>query len=766
MPRNYIRKKPELAPITEQQISKAKTLIAKGKSKRAAASAIGISESCLRKRLKLNTAATSMGRFKPTFNDDQEAEFAMHCKQMDERYFGLTITDLRRLAFEYASANNIENRFDKSAKMAGRDWVECFLKRHPQLVLRQSAATSLARAMGFNKIQVDKFYKNLKDVYLKYNFQPSRIYNVDETGISTVPKKMPKVVTTKGKKVVAKIVSAERGITVTAICCMNASGHYIPPAFIYPRKRPRDDLLDGGPSESICMVSDSGFVNTELFVNWLHHFKYFARPSQEDPVLLILDNHSSHISLEAVKYARSSNIVMLTLPPHGSHKLQPLDRCLYSPLKTKYSIECDKFMSQHPGRGITQYQVARLFNEAYKKVATMGNAESGFRVTGIFPYDDDLFDESDFAPSFVTDQMPQGMETDEINQEPLAVNQPQTQNVDSAIVQPSRSQWVMVVNQPGNDERQALNVDTEVAGPSHIQRPEVVNQPTTNESQTVNANNLIAEQNVGLHDPVEAVNQPSIAAITYNVSSAAEQIIDISSHDIREEDATPSPSIIDAIQNYIANNSSIENLQDNFIFENDHSPHQVNLVQHNEQSNRSLNNTAEGPSIVGSSPLSSIENICSASQIFTRQVDTDYVSVAQISPLPRMKNKRRGGGRVAMKSQVITDSPFKQQLEEKKKQEEEKKSRSKKKIPKLALNSPTNKKALTAKGKKKGLPAKGRQKPSTSTAKEDDYICPLCQEKYTDPPTEEWIKCMACEEWWHEQCTSYERGVFVCDNCK
>lgn len=760
MPRNYIRKKPELAPITEQQISKAKTLIANGKSKRAAASAIGISESCLRKRLKLNTAATSMGRFKPTFNYDQEAEFAMHCKQMDERYFGLTITDLRRLAFEYASANNIENRFDKSAKMAGRDWVECFLKRHPQLVLRQSAATSLARAMGFNKIQVDKFYKNLKDLYLKYNFQPSRIYNVDETGISTVPKKMPKVVTTKGKKVVAKIVSAERGITVTAICCMNASGHYIPPAFIYPRKRPRDDLLDGGPSESICMVSDSGFVNTELFVNWLHHFKYFARPSQEDPVLLILDNHSSHISLEAVKYARSSNIVMLTLPPHGSHKLQPLDRCLYSPLKTKYSIECDKFMSQHPGRGITQYQVARLFNEAYKKVATMGNAESGFRVTGIFPYDDDLFEESDFAPSFVTDQMPQGMEIDESNQEPLTVNQPQTQNVDSGIVGPSRSQRAMAVNQPENDERQALNVDTEVAGPSHMRRPVVVNQPTTNESQTVNADNLIAEhRSVCLHDQVEAVNQPSI--VTNNFSSAADQTPDISYHDVREEDTTPSPSIIDAIQKSMTKNSSTENLQDNFVSENDHSPDQVN-VQHNEQSN----STTEGPSVVGSSPLSRIENICSTSQIATRQVNTEYVSVEQISPLPRMKNKRRGGRRVSMKSQVITDSPFKQQLEEKKRQEEEKKKRNKKAIPKLALDPPTNKKALVAKDKKKALLTKRRQKPSSSKAKEDEYYCPLCQEKYTYPPTEEWIKCMACEEWWHEQCTSYERGVFVCDNCK
>lgn len=66
---------------------------------------------------------------------------------MDDRYYGLTINDLRRLAYEYADANHIEHRFDKSCKMAGRDWLDGFLKRYPHLVVRQSAATSLARAI-------------------------------------------------------------------------------------------------------------------------------------------------------------------------------------------------------------------------------------------------------------------------------------------------------------------------------------------------------------------------------------------------------------------------------------------------------------------------------------------------------------------------------------------------------------------------------------------------------------------------------------------
>lgn len=629
MPRTYIRKRPERVPATEQQISRAEELIRLGKSKRSAANAVGISESCLRKRIKRGGAAYSMGRFKPTFDKFQEEEFVRHCKKMDERFFGLTINDLRRLAYEYAEANKIDNRFDQSSKMAGRDWVECFLKRHPDLVIRQSAATSLARAIGFNKIQVDRFYKNLKDLYEEYKFQPSRIYNVDETGMSTVPKKTPKVVSAKGKKIVSKVVSAERGITITAICCMNANGHYIPPAFIYPRKRPRDELLDGGPSQSICMVSDSGFVNSELFVKWLPHFNHFVHPTEEDPVLLILDNHSSHISLEVVKYARENNIVIVTLPPHGSHKLQPLDRSLFSPLKVKYSIECDKFMSQHPGRGITQYNVARLFQEAYKKVATLGNAESGFRVTGIYPFNDDLFDEADFAPSLVTDQMQQDHSSDETG---VSLPEMKETEVNNPTIEESLN----------NGNQVQLNQTLEVVQ-TEIEGTEV-NNPTVEESS----------------------NGSQLQLDDINLS------LDITDTEIPNEE--------------------------------------------DENNNR------------------------------------QYVPVSDLSPLPRMKEKRRGG-RVTMKSQIITKSPYKRELEEKKRLDEEKRTK-KKKVPALSF---------TACKKKKEN--KDKEKPSTSKMEEREFYCPLCSEKYEEPPTEEWIKCRACEEWWHEQCTAYERGVFICDNC-
>ncbi len=40
------------------------------------------------------------------------------------------------------------------------------------------------------------------------------------------------------------------------------------------------------------------------------------------------------ISLKAVTTAKENGVVMLTLPPHTSHRSQPLDKTVYGPLKT------------------------------------------------------------------------------------------------------------------------------------------------------------------------------------------------------------------------------------------------------------------------------------------------------------------------------------------------------------------------------------------------------------------------------------------------
>ena len=50
------------------------------------------------------------------------------------------------------------------------------------------------------------------------------------------------------------------------------------------------------------------------------------RLSKEKLALLLLDNHHSQFGIETLDFANANGIFMLSVPPHCSHKLQPLDR--------------------------------------------------------------------------------------------------------------------------------------------------------------------------------------------------------------------------------------------------------------------------------------------------------------------------------------------------------------------------------------------------------------------------------------------------------
>lgn len=155
---------------------------------------------------------------------------------MAKMFHGLSTMQFRKLAFTYAEANNIKNNFNKTIRLAGKDFLYSFLKRHPQIALRKPEGTSINRIKAFNQTDVKLFYENLGALYEKYKFRPDNIYNVDESGITTV-QKPSKCASPKGIKQLGFKTSGERGQNVTIICCMNAIEKYIAPMFTFPRKR-------------------------------------------------------------------------------------------------------------------------------------------------------------------------------------------------------------------------------------------------------------------------------------------------------------------------------------------------------------------------------------------------------------------------------------------------------------------------------------------------------------------------------------------------
>lgn len=227
---------------------------------------------------------------------------------------------------------------------------------------------------------------------------------MDESGFTTV-QNPGKVISTKGKKQVGATTSQERGELTTLACTVNALGNSLPPFYIFKRVRWNDCFLNGAPAGSTGTASKSAWMTIQIFVEFYLPFVIkHTRCSKEKPILLILDNHCSHISLESVTLAKDSGVVLLTLPPHTSHRLQPLDRTVFGPMKTYFNRAMDNFMRTHPKRSINIYDIGGLTERAFAQSMTVGNITSGFRSTGIYPFNTDIFTDADYVPADVTDR--------------------------------------------------------------------------------------------------------------------------------------------------------------------------------------------------------------------------------------------------------------------------------------------------------------------------------------------------------------------------
>lgn len=86
---------------------------------------------------------------------------------------------------------------------------------------------------------------------------------------------------------------------------------------------------------------------------------------------------------------------MLSLPPHSSHKMQPLDKTFMGPLKKYLTEETRKRLRMQP-RAITHFDITELFGLAYIRVQRAELAISGFRATGIYPVNRHVFEDHDF----------------------------------------------------------------------------------------------------------------------------------------------------------------------------------------------------------------------------------------------------------------------------------------------------------------------------------------------------------------------------------
>lgn len=413
MPTDYKRKTDRGMASREIYDLAAEEVTLRHKSLREAASSYNLNHISLYRYIKKKTAyeadetvgAPTVGYPEKTvFTASEEkilCDYLLNCAAAN---FGLRTKETRTFAYKLAVEynKNIPSSWTEN-QMAGEVWLRSFMKRHPILSLRLPQPTSIARATSFNRTNVELFFQNYTTVVDKYQLQGKDIWNMDESGITTV-QKPDRIIARRGQKQVSAMTSAERGTLVTIALAGNALGTHIPPMFIFPRKRFNDHFIRDGPAGSIGTANGSGWMQEDDFHVFLKFFKDQVRPSKENKALLLLDNHASHTSVKNIEFFRENGIILLTFPPHCTHKLQPMDRAVFGPVKKAVNTSCDNWMRSNPGKVMSIYDIPGIVKTSFDIAVTPRNISSGFVHTGLWPVNTEIFQDADFLPSQITDR--------------------------------------------------------------------------------------------------------------------------------------------------------------------------------------------------------------------------------------------------------------------------------------------------------------------------------------------------------------------------
>lgn len=178
------------------------------------------------------------------------------------------------------------------------------------------------------------------DAFSLHSVSGDNVWNLDETGFCMELIGRRKGIFLRIQKKCQKAMKAT-GDRVSAMFAVSASGRLGPVALVYPNKRlPASFILS---TKEICphwMIygNDKGWFGIVEFMRYIDAFANyldtFRPPERHD--ILVLDNLAVHTNPDVLKKMDSRRLHPVFLPPRATSYLQPLDVCLYGPLKTYF----------------------------------------------------------------------------------------------------------------------------------------------------------------------------------------------------------------------------------------------------------------------------------------------------------------------------------------------------------------------------------------------------------------------------------------------
>jgi hypothetical protein len=346
----------------------------------ATAKAYSVPKATLARRINGSTSRESYIPNNKKLSLVEEQVIVQNILKLDAQGLSPTIGLVKEMADSICKARGVP--------LVGVNWPNNFIKRTPALKIRLGRTYECQRRLCEDPQVIGDWFTLVKNTINKYGILSQDIYNFDETGFQMGQISASMVVTATDRQGRPKQVKPTNTHWVTLIQGACADGSTIPPFIIFKGKELNHTWFHQGlPSTWRFTVSPNGWTSNQIGLQWIQHFEKHTRAKTvSSRRLLILDNHGSHTTPEFRSFCEDNNIILLWMPPHSSHLLQPLDVGCFGPLKQAFSKQNQNLIRNHIFH-ITKDDFLASFHEAFLTSFSKANIQAGFRGSGLHPFD-------------------------------------------------------------------------------------------------------------------------------------------------------------------------------------------------------------------------------------------------------------------------------------------------------------------------------------------------------------------------------------------
>jgi hypothetical protein len=275
----------------------------------------------------------------------------------------------------------------RGGEPVGKRWAERFVARSDKLKMAFNRAKDRQRILQEDPEVISAWFKLVAGTKAKYGVCDDDVHNFDKTGFQMGVIGSMKVVTGTERCARPELVQPGDCEWVTVIQSICAAGYTTPPFIIYKGHVHISAWYKeaGIPHNWKLSVSDNGWTNNALGLEWLKHFNAHTKACQVGQYrLLILDGHESHLNQDFKDYCLEHKILTLCMPPYSSHILQPLDVVCFLLLKRKYSQRI-RDLARKRVFYINKEGFLPAFKDAFFNVFTEGICCKAFEASGLVP---------------------------------------------------------------------------------------------------------------------------------------------------------------------------------------------------------------------------------------------------------------------------------------------------------------------------------------------------------------------------------------------